>query len=126
MQTLFKFRGESQIYDVRPTAKKLALEMGFGANHSYNLASSISELIQSVAAIGKDYHIALRVVKNSKNYGIELTVNARTDKNYKNNFSINGHLGSGFENIKRKMDDFCISSSGGELKLVTRKWIPVA
>ena len=126
MQTLFNFQGRHQIHDIRPTAKRLALEMGFDLNSSYKLAASISELIQSVSAIGRDFHLSIRVIKNHKSAGLEFIVNAFTDDSYKTNFSINGHLGSGFENIKRKMDDFCISSSGGELRLVTRKWIPVA
>jgi anti-sigma regulatory factor (Ser/Thr protein kinase) len=126
MQRSFNFHGDNALYDVRPTAKKLALEMGFDHHHSYTLASSITELIQSVSAIGRNVQISLRVVKNRKNHGLELIFNVSPDKNYKNNFSINGHLGSGFENIKRKMDDFCISSSGGEFKLVTRKWMPIA
>ena len=82
--------------------------------------------MQSISVLGKDCKISMCIIKNQSNNGFEFIADAITDSSYNSRFSINGHLGSGFEIIKRKMDDFCISSSGGRLKLVTRKWIPVA
>ncbi len=126
MRTMYNFHGDNEINDVKPTTKKLALEIGFDSLNSFTLASSVSELIQSVSALGQNFNVSMRGISTNRNRGIEFIINAITDNSIKTNFSINGRLGSGFENIKRKMDDFCISSSGGELKLVTRKWIPIS
>ena len=123
---LYNFKGEKQISDVRPMVKKLAAEIGFDNNNSVNISSTISELMQYVSALSRDFNVSIRIVQSSKNTGIEFIINAITDHQIRTRFSINGHLGSGFENIKRRMDNFCISSSGGEFKLVTRKWIPAA
>ncbi len=126
MQTFYNFSKNKQFFNLRPTAKKMAEEIGFDLNGSVNISSTIEDLVQMISAIGNDLDISMKAVKIGKNSGIEFSISALTDNKMGSNFSINGHLGSGFINIKRKMDNFCISSSCGEIRLVTRKWIPVA
>jgi len=126
MQTFYNFNNSVQFFNLRPTAKQMATDIGFDLNGSVNISSTIEELVRIISAFGKDLDISMKMVKSGKNSGIEFSITALTEDRIGSNFSINGHLGSGFINIKRKMDNFCISSSGGELRLVTRKWIPVA
>ena len=126
MQNFYNFNEYNEFYNLRPTAKQMAKDIGFDINNSMNISSTIEDLVQMISAIGKDLNISMKIVKSGKNSGIEFTINALTVNRIGSNFSINGHLGSGFINIKRKMDNFCISSSGNEIRLVTRKWIPVA
>ncbi len=126
MKNTYTFFGANQLLEVRPMAKKLAADIGFDCNSSISISSTITDLIQYVAMIGDQLNISMEVVKKGRNIGLEFTINALTMFNLRSKFSVNGRLGSGFENIKRRMDNFCISSSGGELKLVIRKWIPVA
>ena len=126
MHTYYNFSKNKNFFNLRPTAKQMAKDIGFDINGSVNISSTIDDLVQMISAIGTDLDISMKVINSGKNSGIEFSISALTNERIQSDFSINGHLGSGFINIKRKMDNFCISSSGGELKLVTRKWIPVA
>ncbi|MFP4547436.1 MAG: hypothetical protein ACLFQM_04845 [Fidelibacterota bacterium] len=126
MENTFTFFGANQLLEVRPMARKLATDIGFDNNSSISISSTFTDLIQYVTMIGDQLSISMKVVKKGRNVGLQFTVNALTTFNLRSKFSVNGRLGSGFENIKRRMDNFCISSSGGELTLVIRKWIPVA
>ncbi len=126
MENFYNFNEEKQFFNIRSTAKKLAHTIGFDSNSSVDISTIFSELTRNFSAIGKNLDITMEVIQLGKNVGIEFSITAFTNNTIRTKFSVNGHLGSGLENIKRRVDNFCISSSGGEIKVITQKWIPAA
>ncbi|OAI43753.1 serine/threonine protein kinase [bacterium SCGC AG-212-C10] len=130
-ETILPIKGEADIVAARSLARKVAVEIGFGAMDQSRIATAVSELARNVVRYATNGEGEVRVarVERDGQAGIEIIVEDRgpgipdIPRAMEQGFTSGKGLGLGLGGTKRLMDEMELTSTVGVgTKVAVRKW----
>jgi serine/threonine-protein kinase RsbT len=129
----FIVQTETDVSTVRRQARYLAEILGFDRVASYAVATAVSELANNLvrhATRGGEIFLTELFNPNTGQRGMEIVARdegpgiADPSLALKEGYSSNGGLGCGLPGVKRLMDEFELTVTGGT-QVTVRKWLKI-